>query len=126
VDTEQVVAELNVALGTEYELVRWLTGGLQGGAFELTDGTTRVVLKWSADASWAPRVHRAARLVAKARAAGYPTPAWLAAGTTAGGSPYQLQDETKAGLVASPPSGFRRSTRAADVSCSSWKVLEQA
>jgi len=86
--TESVVAELNVALGTEYTLVRRLTGGLQSGAFELTGG---VVLKWTANPDWAPRVHRAADLVRRARAAGYPTPEWLAVGTTAAGSPYQLQ-----------------------------------
>ena len=56
--TESVVAELNVALGTNYQLVRRLTGGLQSGAFELTEGA---VLKWTADPEWAPRVHRAAR-----------------------------------------------------------------
>jgi hypothetical protein len=46
--TESVVAELNVALGTEYSLVRRLTGGLQSGAFELTEG---VVLKWTANSN---------------------------------------------------------------------------
>ncbi|MFC9694098.1 phosphotransferase family protein [Kribbella sp. NPDC056951] len=86
--TESVVAELNVALGTDYQLVRRLTGGLQSGAFELTDGA---VLKWTDNPDWAPRVHRAADLVRRARAVGYPTPEWLAVGTTAAGSPYQLQ-----------------------------------
>ena len=42
--TESVVAELNVALGTDYQLVRQLTGGLQSTAYELTGG---VVLKWT-------------------------------------------------------------------------------
>jgi aminoglycoside phosphotransferase (APT) family kinase protein len=90
--TDEVVAELNVALGTKYGLVRELTGGLQSSAYELTDGEARVVLKWTHDASWAPRVRRAADLVRRARAVGYPTPAWLAVGTTAAGSPYQLQE----------------------------------
>lgn len=86
--TASVVAELNVALGTDYRLVRQLTGGFQSGAYELTGG---VVLKWTDDAGWAPRVRRAAELVRRARAAGYPTPEWLTVGTTAAGSPYQLQ-----------------------------------
>lgn len=90
--TESVVAELNVALGTGYRLVRQLTGGLQSSAYELADGAARVVLKWSDDSGWAPRVRRAAELVRRARAVGYPTPAWLAVGTTAAGSPYQLQE----------------------------------
>jgi len=87
--TESVVAELNVALGTDYRLVRQLTGGFQSGAFELTGG---VVLKWTDDPGWAARVRRAAELVRRARAVGYPTPAWLTVGTTAAGSPYQLQE----------------------------------
>ncbi|HET6985783.1 MAG TPA: aminoglycoside phosphotransferase family protein [Kribbella sp.] len=90
--TESVVAELNVVLGTDYRLVRHLTGGLQSGAHELTAGEARVVLKWSDDPGWAPRVRRAATLVRRVRAAGYPTPEWLAVGTTAAGSPYQLQE----------------------------------
>jgi aminoglycoside phosphotransferase (APT) family kinase protein len=87
--TESVVAEVNVALGTDYRLVRQLPGGLQSSAYELTG---RVVLKWSDDPGWAPRVRRAAELVRRARAVGYPTPEWLAVGTTAAGSPYQLQE----------------------------------
>ncbi len=90
--TTAVVAELNVALGTDYQLVRRLAGGLQSGAYELRDDQTRVVLKWTDRPEWAPRVRRAAELVRRARAAGYPTPEWLAVGTTADGSPYQLQE----------------------------------
>jgi aminoglycoside phosphotransferase (APT) family kinase protein len=90
--TESVVAELNVALGTKYELVRELAGGLQSSAYELIDGEARVVLKWTDDPGWAPRVRRAADFVRRARAVGYPTPAWLVVGTTASGSPYQLQE----------------------------------
>jgi aminoglycoside phosphotransferase (APT) family kinase protein len=90
--TESVVAELNVALGTKYQLVRQLTGGLQSTAYVLTDGTTDVVLKWTDNPGWAARVRKAAELVRRARAVGYPTPAWLAVGTTATGSPYQLQE----------------------------------
>lgn len=83
--TAAVVAEINVALGTDYEVVRRLTGGLQEGAFELKSKQARVVLKWNADPGWAPRVRRTAQLVAKARAVGYPTPEWLAVGITASG-----------------------------------------
>ena len=67
--TASVVAELNGALGTEYRLVRQLAGGLQSGAYELSNGDTRVVLKWTDDPDWAPRVQRAAELVRRARAA---------------------------------------------------------
>lgn len=87
--TESVVAELNVALGTDYRVVRQLTGGLQSTAYILTG---EVVLKWTDNPAWARRVRHAAELVRRARAVGYPTPAWLAVGTTAAGSPYQLQE----------------------------------
>ncbi|RZT19642.1 aminoglycoside phosphotransferase (APT) family kinase protein [Kribbella sp. VKM Ac-2569] len=90
--TESVVAELNVALGTDFRVVRQLTGGLQSTAYVLTDGTSDGVLKWTDNPAWAPRVRQAAELVRRARAVGYPTPAWLAVGTTAAGSPYQLQE----------------------------------
>jgi|1186.fasta_scaffold05490_3 hypothetical protein len=64
--TASVVAELNGALGTEYRLVRQLTGGLQSGAYELSNSDTRVVLKWTDDPDWAPRVQRAAELFIEA------------------------------------------------------------
>jgi aminoglycoside phosphotransferase (APT) family kinase protein len=90
--TAEVVAHINSTHGTSYQLVRRLAGGLQSGAFELSDGSSKAVLKWSENPGWAHRVFRAAELVQKARAAGYPTPAWLAVGTTVAGSPYQLQE----------------------------------
>jgi hypothetical protein len=98
--TESVVADLNVALGTDYRLVRRLTGGLQSGAFELTDG---VVLKWTGNPDWAPRVHRAADLVRRARAAGYPTPEWLAVGTTTRQPAAQPPAWTQPPTPATPP-----------------------
>lgn len=91
-DAAEIVAEVNRARGTSYHLVRRLAGGRQAGAFQLTDGTAPVVLKWFDDPAWADRIARAARLVSKARAAGYPTPAWLAVGTTSTGTPYHLQE----------------------------------
>ncbi|MFE6155971.1 phosphotransferase, partial [Streptomyces sp. NPDC057889] len=42
--------------------------------------------------SWAPQIERAAAGVARIRAAGYPTPAWLAVGTSADGFGYQIQE----------------------------------
>jgi hypothetical protein len=93
--TLEIVAEVNDALGADYQLVRRLAGGLQGGAFELRGGDSTVVLKWNSDTTWAPRVFRAAELVRKARAVWYPTLAWLAVGTTSTGTPYQLQDSVE-------------------------------
>lgn len=92
VATNRVLGELNAAHGTGYHLVRRLTGGLQAGAYEVAGPEGRAVLKWNEEPGWGQRVHRAARLVQKARAAGYPTPAWIAVGTTSTGMPYHLQE----------------------------------
>lgn len=69
-----------------------MTGGWQGGAFRIEDESGPAVLKWSDQTWWAPRVMAANDLVAQARAKGYPTPAWLCAGVTTDGLPYQVQD----------------------------------
>jgi hypothetical protein len=65
--TAEVLAHVNSIHGTSYQLVRRLAGGMQTGAFELTDGSSKAVLKWSEDPGWAHRVFRAAELVRKAR-----------------------------------------------------------
>jgi Phosphotransferase enzyme family len=41
---------------------------------------------------WAVQVARAAPIIRQARAAGWPTPAWLAVGTTSQGWPYEVQE----------------------------------
>ena len=88
-----VLDEANGAHDTRFQLDHRFDGGFQSGAWRLIDDTGRqAVLKWSASSDWAPRIEHAARAVAKIRAAGYPTPAWLAVGTTAAGIGYQIQD----------------------------------
>lgn len=73
--------------------MRRLAGGVQQGAFEaVSEDSERGVLKTSADASWTERTLAAEPAVARARAAGYPTPAWLATGTTADGAGWFLQE----------------------------------
>jgi aminoglycoside phosphotransferase (APT) family kinase protein len=92
---QTVLDEANAAHGTHFQLDRLFDGGFQSGAWHLSDPTTpdgRAVLKWSPDLSWASQIERAAAAVAKIRAAGYPTPAWLAVGTTTSGFGYQIQD----------------------------------
>ena len=88
-----VLEEANDAHGTRFQLDHRFDDGVQSGAWHLTDVTGRsAVLKWSPRRDWAPRIERAAEAVAKIRAAGYPTPAWLAVGTTTSGFGYQIQD----------------------------------
>lgn len=78
---------------TQFQLDHRFDRGVQSGAWLLTDNAGRqAVLKWSPNRDWAPQIERAAAAVAKIRAAGYPTPAWLAVGTTTSGFGYQIQD----------------------------------
>jgi aminoglycoside phosphotransferase (APT) family kinase protein len=92
--TRRVLGFVNTTHHLRYELAGRLPGSHQSGAYLLRDpGSARcAVLKWSTDRSWAEQVRRAAPMVAHARAGGWPTPAWLAAGTTPRGFPYQVQE----------------------------------
>lgn len=88
-----VLDEVNRDHNLRYRLERPLTGGMQSGAWVLSDDAgTAAVLKWSPDRAWADQIIRANSSVAAARRGGYPTPAWLAVGVTSGGLGYQLQE----------------------------------
>jgi Ser/Thr protein kinase RdoA (MazF antagonist) len=91
--TERVLAFVNDAHGLRYRCVRRLAGGIQAGAYELRDPADRpAVLKWSTRRDWAEQMLRAVPAVRRVRERGWPTPAWLAAGTTPDGLPYQVQE----------------------------------
>ena len=88
-----MLQEANDAHGTSYRLTRPLLGGFQSGAWLITDTSgSPAVLKWSPERAWAAQIERAARAVATARRHGYPTPAWLAVGSTRAGHGYQVQE----------------------------------
>ena len=88
-----MLAEVNAASGTGWALVSRLSGGYQSGAYLLRDRDgARAVLKFTDDPAWAPTVLAAAPVVAMARASGWPTPAWLLAGQTSSGLPFQVQE----------------------------------
>lgn len=91
--TEHVITFINRTHGTDYALERRFGGGFQNGAYALRapDGSS-AVLKWTARRAWARQVQRAEPVVAAAREAGWPTPAWLLTGTTPSGYPYQIQE----------------------------------
>lgn len=99
-DIRRVVAAINHQHDMNWELGKRCTGGLQGGAWELCepDERRRAILKCSTR----PRfyTHRRAAAIAAIRAAGYPTPAWLAVGRTDSDS-YLVQE-----FVAGQPPGF--------------------
>lgn len=96
-DTETahlVLEDVNRAHHTRFALVRPLRGGHQSGTWLLRDAggePASAVLKWSPDRAWAPQVLRAGEVVERARAVGYPTPAWIAAGVSGPGFPYHVQ-----------------------------------
>jgi aminoglycoside phosphotransferase (APT) family kinase protein len=88
-----VLEEANTALDGTYTLARPLPGGFQSGAWLIEDDTGRqAVLKWTPNRLWAEQIQRASRAVAVVRRCSYPTPAWLAVGTTGSGSGYQVQE----------------------------------
>jgi aminoglycoside phosphotransferase (APT) family kinase protein len=93
VSVDEVLKWVSEQHGVPYVLVDRLAGGFQGGAYlvEAPDHG-RVVLKWSQDPGWAKQVVRAEVVVRAVKERGYPTPAWLAAGVTDQGLPYQVQE----------------------------------
>ncbi|WP_369069076.1 phosphotransferase [Kineococcus terrestris] len=91
--TERVLARVDHVHGWDYRVQRALAGGFQSGATLVRDPRRGpAVLKWSADPGRAPDVLAAGQLLGPLRAAGWPTPAWLASGRTPQGWPYQLQE----------------------------------
>lgn len=89
---QQVLHEINETHSLRFTLEERCRGGLQGGAWYLTDPDgTPAVLKWRTHGG-TNRIARQPTLVEGIRAAGYPTPAWLAAGVTPAGVVYHVQD----------------------------------
>lgn len=89
----EAVRDANLRAGAQWRLGDRLIGGMQSGAWnmESTDGSPTVV-KPALTKDWTQQIVRAERAVAVARAADYPTPAWLATGITASGLGYQIQE----------------------------------
>jgi hypothetical protein len=91
--TQHMLSYVNRTHDVGYTLDRRLEGGFQGGAWRVQDADGQAaVLKWSTNAVWGPRVQQAAPVIAAARRAGWPTPAWLVVGQTTCGYPYQIQE----------------------------------
>jgi hypothetical protein len=91
-DEEEVVWQLVTSLDIGFTVRGRCAGGMQGGAWLLADGRGRqAVLKVCRNAL-APRIPGLRDVVARLRASGYPTPAWLASGLTLDGSAYHIAD----------------------------------
>ena len=90
--TNDVVRELNRRHGLDVSLLTRFESGLQSGAWLLADPQGwRAVLKWSPNGS-AQRIRDLALIIEGLRTAGYPTPAWIAAGATDAGLVYHVQE----------------------------------
>ncbi|ROR93682.1 phosphotransferase family enzyme [Salana multivorans] len=90
---EATLAEIRAAGAGSYESVRPLDGGMQGGAWLVTDERgSHAVLKRANDDATAARMIAAEPAVARAVAAGYPTPPWRAAGMTPSGTGYVIME----------------------------------
>ncbi|HVX45166.1 MAG TPA: aminoglycoside phosphotransferase family protein [Mycobacteriales bacterium] len=86
--TQRQVNEINQAHGLHFSLRERCRDGT-AGAWLVSDGAGhRAILKCGNDT--AHRIARLPRLIERIRAAGYPTPPWLAAGVTADGTAYHL------------------------------------
>jgi hypothetical protein len=89
---QRVLGYVNRVHGTSYELSSRLGATDLSSTYLLNgSGESRAVLKWNRDPDMAQQVQSAASLIAAARAAGWPTPAWLVSGTTPSGYPYEVQ-----------------------------------
>lgn len=76
------MAGVNESVGATFTLVRPLNGGRQGGAWVVSDTDGQLaVLTWSLHAGLVRRREETSQLVNQLVGVGYPTPAWLEAGT---------------------------------------------
>jgi aminoglycoside phosphotransferase (APT) family kinase protein len=90
-EIRRLVDEVNAAHGYRFALRGRADSGLQSGAWMLADPSGRLaVLKQRVDSY--VDIELVAAAVARVRAAGYPTPAWLASGRTGAGRSYWVQD----------------------------------
>lgn len=84
VTTAGVLRALRKDGGSEWRVVRRLSGGVQEGAWLVSDAAGhRAVLKYRSE-RWAGRIETAGALVGMARRRGWPAPAWLGHGVADG------------------------------------------
>ncbi|GAB3758128.1 phosphotransferase [Microlunatus parietis] len=88
--TQELVRHINQSHGLRFVLRERCPEGLAGAWLLSDDDGRRAILKINTD--MAHRMEQLPRLVDRVRAAGYPTPRWLAAGETADGTTYHVVD----------------------------------
>ncbi len=90
--TDAVLEEVNRTADTRWQLDARFAGDAMGDAWRVRAGDSVAVLKWHEPASRSPRNPDSPRVVRFLREAGYPTPAWLASGTTDHGVFWCVQE----------------------------------
>jgi hypothetical protein len=101
---EALLRHVNAETSAAWRLESRFAGGVLQGAWRVRDGSNVAVLKWHDSTSTTATVNTegfnehvpynpdAPAIVDYLRSAGYPTPAWLAAGTTAEGIAWSIQE----------------------------------
>jgi aminoglycoside phosphotransferase (APT) family kinase protein len=98
---KRLVAEINATHGVHFTVRERCVGGLQNGAWLLVDEVgQRAVVKQLPTQSELD-IGQVAAAVARIRRRGYPTPLWIACGSTATGASYWVQRHV-AGRSATP------------------------
>jgi aminoglycoside phosphotransferase (APT) family kinase protein len=87
-----LVEELNAAHGLRLHVRERCASGMQGGAWILGNAAGRLAVLKHGPPGAGTDIRRIAAAVGIVREAGYPTPAWLASGTTTTGTSYWVQD----------------------------------
>jgi hypothetical protein len=90
--TASVLADVNLETGSRWRLEGRLAGGVLGGAWRVRSDSVTAVFKWHGPTSSAPYNPDGPEVVAYLRANGYPTPAWLASGSTPAGISWWIQE----------------------------------
>lgn len=86
----KLLHEINERHDFDFALRRRCHGGVVGAWLLVDPSGSRAVLKFND--GMAHRIERLPALIEGIRAAAYPTPAWLAAGTTSDGGAYHIVD----------------------------------
>jgi hypothetical protein len=91
--SKKVVHYINRTHKFKYKVIERFSGGFQSGAYLLKNAEGgKAVLKWNHHKKEKKTVEEAAAAIKSARLFGWPTPDWLAWGTTPSGYPYQVQE----------------------------------
>ena len=110
---QQLLREINHAHNVEFTLRERCHGGVIGAWLVTDPAGRRAILK--SNNGMAHRIARHPTLVDRIRAAGYPTPAWLAAGVTPDGTAYHVMDFVTGEPMSTSPLTGRMAARFVEI-----------